>query len=104
MQYINVGRGWLLVGCTGFNATLTPIMVVGKASVFPGFLKLVLRQLFQSHLLFFSHASAEVRGKNTQERKFTSTGYGSHNHQVMSPPCSPLSHQGGCSVPSEIST
>ena len=47
------------------------------------------------HRLLFSHASAEMRGKNTPERKFTSTRYQTHNHQVMSPTCSPLSHPGG---------
>ena len=51
-------------------------MEVGDARVFPGFLTPVLSQLtFQSHRLLFSHASAEVRGENTQERKFVSTGY-----------------------------
>ena len=43
----------------------------------------------------FSHASAEVRGENTPERKFAPTGYRTHNHQVMSPTRSPLSHPGG---------
>ena len=33
-----------------------------------------------------------VRGKNMPERKFASTGYRTHNHQVMSPTRSPLSH------------
>ena len=42
-----------------------------------------------------SHASAEVRGENTPERKFVSTGYRTHNHQVMSPTRSPLSQPGG---------
>ena len=32
--------------------------------------------------------------KNTQERKFASTGDRTHNHQVMSPTLSPLSHPG----------
>ena len=55
----------------------------------------VLTQLsFESHWLLFSHASAEVRSKNKPERKFASTGYHIHNHQVMSPICSPLSHPG----------
>ena len=45
-------------------------MAVGDAHVFPGFLSPVLTQLsFQSHGLFFSHASAEVRGENTPIRK-----------------------------------
>ena len=50
-------------------------MAVGDACVFPGFLTPVLTQIFfQSHQLLFSHASAEVRGKNTPERNFATTG------------------------------
>ena len=61
-------------------------MAVGDAHVFPGFLTPVLTQLsFQSHRLLFSHASAEVRGEKTPERKLVSTRYPTHNHQVMSP-------------------
>ena len=60
-------------------------MAVGDLHVLPGFLTPVLTQLsFQSNQLLFSHASAEVRGENTPERKFTSTGYQTHNHQVIS--------------------
>ena len=71
-------------------------MAVGEAYVFPGFLTPVLTQpSFQSHRLLFSHASAEVRGENTQERKFASTGYRTHNHQVMSPTRSPLATRAG---------
>ena len=71
-------------------------MAIGDAYVFPGFLTPVLTQLFsQSHRLLFSHASAEVRGENTPERKVASTGDQTHNHQVMSPTRSPLSHSGG---------
>ena len=45
-------------------------MAVGDAYVFPGFLTPVLTRIsFQSHRLLFSHASAEVRGENTPERK-----------------------------------
>ena len=59
-------------------------MAVGDAHVFPGFLTPVLAQLsFQSHRLLFSHTSAEVRGENTPERKFASTGSRIHNHQVI---------------------
>ena len=36
-----------------------------------------------------------MRGENTPERKVASTGDRTHNHQVMSPPRSPLSHPGG---------
>ena len=50
---------------------------------------------FQSRRLLFSHASAEVRGENTAERKFTSTGSRTQNHQVMSPTRSRLSYPDG---------
>ena len=71
-------------------------MAVGDAHVFPGFLTPVLIQIsVQSHRLLFSHASAEVRGQNTPpETNFASTGSRTHNHQVMSPTRSPLSHSG----------
>ena len=70
-------------------------MEVGDNYVFPGFLTPVLKQLsFQSYQLFFSRAAAEVRGENKPERKFTSNGCRTQNHQVMSPTCSPLSHLG----------
>ena len=76
------------VGCIEvlrhFNST-GHIMAVGDAHVFPGFLTPVLTQLsFQSQPLLFSHASADVRGESTLERKFVSTGSRTHNHQVMS--------------------
>ena len=75
-------------------------MAVGDAYVFPGFLTPVLTLLFfQSHRLLFSHASAEVRGENTPERKVASTWDRTRNHQVMSPTRSPLSHPGGFSTP-----
>ena len=72
-------------------------MAVGDAYVFPGFLTPVLtqQQYLQSLQLIFSHASAEVGGENTPERKVVSTGDRTHNHQVMSPTRSPLSHPGG---------
>ena len=69
-------------------------MVVVDAHVFPGFLTPVLTQLsFQSHLLLFSHASAEVRDENMQKRKFASTESRNHNHQVIK-----LSHPGRAHV------
>ena len=65
--------------------------MVSEAHQSPGFLTLVQTQLsFQSHRLTFSHAS-EVRGENTTERKFASTGYQTRNHQVMSQTRLPLS-------------
>ena len=70
-------------------------MAVDDAQVFHGFLTPVLTQLsFQTHRLLLSHASAEVRGENTTERKFASTRSRTHNHQVMSPTRSQLSHPG----------
>ena len=73
-------------------------MAVSDAHVFPGFLTPVLTQpSFQSHRLLFSHASADVRGEKTPERKFASTGYRTHNHKVMSPTRSPLTYPGGTS-------
>ena len=70
-------------------------MAVGDAHEFPGFLTPILTQLsFQNHRLLFSHASAEVTGENTPERKFASTGYKNHNHLVLSLTRSPLSHPG----------
>ena len=45
-------------------------MAAGDAYKFPGFLTQVLTQIsFRSHRLLFSHASAEVRGKNTPGHK-----------------------------------
>ena len=71
-------------------------MAVGDAYVFPGFLTPVLTQLFfPKPSTVFSHASAEVRGENAPERKVASTGDRTHNHQVMSPTHSPLSHLDG---------
>ena len=70
-------------------------MAVSDAHVFPGFPTPKLTQLsFQRHRLLFSHAS-EVRGEYTLARKFASTGYQTHDHQVMSQTRSPLSHLGG---------
>ena len=67
-------------------------MAVGDAHVFPGFLTPVLTQLFfpkppTTFLTYFNRGERE----NTPERKFESTGYRTHNHQVMSPTRSPLS-------------
>ena len=71
-------------------------MAVGDAHVFPGFLTPVQTQIsFQSHRLFFSHASADARGENMPEINFAFTGSRTHNHQVMSLTASPLSHLGG---------
>ena len=108
------GLGWLVV--LRFNATLTAkviswhwevrktwcltmkfikmaavhSLIFVDAYVFPGFLTPAPTQIsFQSHRLLFSHASAEIRGENTPERNFVSTGSRTHNHQVSSPTRSP---------------
>ena len=84
-------KNWLVV--FGFNAE---VISWWSVHVFPGFLTPILTRLsFQSHRLLFSHASAEVKGENTPERKFASSGDRTHNHQVMSPTRSPLNHPGG---------
>ena len=71
-------------------------MVVGDAQVFPGFITPVLTQLFfPKPPLLFSHASAEVRGENTLERKFASNRDQTHKYQVIITTHSPLSHPGG---------
>ena len=72
-------------------------MAVGDPHLFPGFLTpeiLVTQLSFQSHRILFSHAS-EVKGENTPEGKFASTGYRTHNHQVMSQTRSQVSHPDG---------
>ena len=70
-------------------------MAVGDSHAFPSFITPVLTQIsFQSHWLLFSHASAAVSGENKLERKFASTGYPTHDHQVINPTHSPLSHLG----------
>ena len=74
-------------------------MAVGEAHVFTGFLIPVLTQSsFQSHQPLISHASAEVKGENMQERNFYTTGCRTHNHQIMSPTCSPLIHPDGGNI------
>ena len=87
-----------LVGSIEFNATLTAKVISWWLVMHMCFLAFSHQYYcifsFQSHQLFFSYASAEVRGKNTPERKVASTGYRNHNHQVMSPTLSPLSHPG----------
>ena len=88
-----------------FNATLTAKVISWRSVTHMCFLAFSHQYLhnfsFQSHRLLFSHASTEVRGENSPERNFASTGDRTHNHQVMSPTGSPLSYQGGaqsCSV------
>ena len=86
----------------GFNATLTAKVISWLSVthiVFPGFLIPILTRIsFQSHPLLFSRASAEVKGKNTPEKKFASSGPQTHDHQVRSWTCSLLSHTDGAPV------
>ena len=88
---------WLVV--LGFNATLTAKVISWRSVTHMRFLAFSHQYLhnfsFQSHRLLFSHASPEVSDENTPERKVASTGDRTHNHQVMSPTHSPLSHPGG---------
>ena len=80
------------------SSIMGQIKLDGDAYVFPGFLTPVLTQLFfPKPPTTFLDASADVRGEITPERKVTSTGDQTHNHQVMSPTHSPLSHPGGAS-------
>ena len=83
----------------GFSATLTAKVISWRSVTHMCFLAFSHQYLhnfsFQSHRLLFSHASAEVRGENTPERKVASTGDRTHNHPVMRPTRSPLSHPGG---------
>ena len=83
----------------GFNATLTANVMSLRSlrhMCFLAFLIPVRIYLsFESHRLLFSRGSPDVRGEDTPERKFASTGYRTHNHQVMSPTRSPLGHPGG---------
>ena len=70
-------------------------MAVGDAHVFPGFPTPVLTQLsVQSHRLL-ALTGFSVTGENTQERKFASMGYETHNRKVMSQTRSPLSNPDG---------
>ena len=68
-------------------------MTVGDAHVFPGFLTPALT-FFPNPQLHLLQAPAELRDKNTPERKFASTEYQTHKHQVMSLIYLPLSHPG----------
>ena len=70
-----------------------------------GFLTPVLNTtFFPSHQLLFSSASAEVRGKNTPERKCPSTGSQTHDQQAKHPTRSPMSHPGGAKQTYEVVT
>ena len=69
-------------------------MTVGDAHVFSWLFHNSTNTTFFSKATFFRKPSttAEVRGKNTPERKVTSTGDQTHNHQVMSPTRSSHAH------------
>ena len=86
---------WLVV--LGFNATLTAKAIISRSLThmcFLAFIAVLAIFSFQSHRLLFLHALAEVGSENTPERKFTSTGFRTHNHQVMSPARSRLNNPG----------
>ena len=85
--------GWLVV--LGFNAKVLSWRSVTHMCFLAFSHQYYHNFSCQSHWLLFSHASAEVRGKNTLERKFASTWDRTQNHQVMSLTCPPLSHLGG---------
>ena len=87
--------GWLDV--LGFNATLTAKVISWWSVTHMCFLAFSYKYYILSKATdyFFSYALAEVRDKNTPERKFASNGSLTPNHQVMSLKCSPLSHPGG---------
>ena len=79
MHILSVAKhrfGWLVV--SDFNATLTAKVISWRSVTHMCFLAFSHQHLhyfsFQSHRLLFSHASAEVRGENTLERKVASTG------------------------------
>ena len=66
-----------LVGLFGFNATLTAKIIWLSVThmCFLAFSHQYSHNFsFKSHQLLFSHAPAEVRGKNTSERKFATSG------------------------------
>ena len=75
-------------------------MAVGDAHVFPGFLTPALTQLFFLSKSPTTSLTCFFRG---ERRKYTgkevcSTRDRNHNHQVMSPTRSPLSHPGGAYI------
>ena len=86
----------------GFNATLIAKVIswrLGTHMCFLAFSQQYKHNFsFKSHRLLFPHASAEVRGENTPERKVASIGDRTRNHQVMSPTRLPLSHPGGVQI------
>ena len=98
MMMVMIKSSWLHVfGVSRHFYSYDHIMAVGDAHVFPGFLRPVLTQLFfpkppTTFLTCFCRGESE---KNKPETKFASTGDRTHNHQVMSPIRSPLSHLGG---------
>ena len=74
--------GWLVV--LGFNATLAAKVISWRMVTYMCFLAFSHQYYhnfsFQSHRLLFSHASAEVRGENSPERKVASNGDRTYNH------------------------
>ena len=87
-------KSWLVV--SGFNVTLTAKVISWRSVTLCIFWlsHASTNTTFLSETAIFSHASAEVRGENTPERKVASTVDLTCNHQVMSLTSSPLSHPG----------
>ena len=86
---------WLIV--LGFNATLTAEVISWRSMMhicFLAFSDCTNTTFFPVPPIIFSHAS-EMRGENMPERKFAATRYQTHNLQVFSQRCSPLSFLGG---------
>ena len=82
----------------GFNATLTAKVISWRSvtNIYVSWLSYtsITQLFFPKPPTILSHASAEVGSEITPERKFASTGDRTHNHLVMSPTHSPLSHPG----------
>ena len=85
--------GWIRVWCH-FNSQ-SHIMGVSDACAFPGFLTPVLTTFLSKVTDYFPHMLLQRWGENAPDRKKASTRDRTHDHQVMSPTCSPLSHLGG---------
>ena len=89
--------GWLVV--LGCNATLTAKVVSWRSvtHVFLGFRTPVLTQLFfpKPPTTFLTCFCRGERRKYAGKKSCLNRGSNSHDHQVMSPTRSPLSHPGG---------
>ena len=85
---------WLV----GFNVTLTAKVISWSACMcFLSFSHQYEHNFLFKATNYFSHKSCFSRGvrRKYARKKYASTGYQTHNHQVMSLTRSPLSHPGG---------